>query len=185
MAGKWLKTAAVVLVAMMLSACGASVDSISSAVGDGGSVESDDGTTNSVQAPPGFEDLTAGTLVDGLIPELADLPLPGVAAFSAGAAFTAAQDPRETAGQIIFFLEPRADVAKFYLEELPRQGYTISGQPGTVEQVDEMVDAGFENFTLQFDGPDGIPLQLNISETLALEGGTTMNINRFRNPTGG
>ena len=190
MAEKWRTIVALFLVAVILSACGASTGStaVSSDTSTTASTEdvgeSNGESSGSVQAPPGFEDLNAGQLADGLIPELADIPLPSVAAFGPGAAFSADQDPRETALQMAFFLEAPADIAKFYIEELPRQGYTISGQPGTVEQVDEMVAAGSASFALQFDGPDGVPLQLNISTTLnGVE--TTMNINRFRNPSGG
>lgn len=144
-------------------------------------VDSASSTDDGITRFPGHE---GQVLVSGLIPELADLPVPDVAAFHTGGAFDANQDPRETATQRVDFLLEPAEVAAFYFDALAAQGYTAvaNNQPGSVEQLAELVEAGAESFTLDFDGPDGIPLRL-IIDPGNTGGNTTMNINRFRSGT--
>lgn len=123
-------------------------------------------------------------LVGGFIPELADLPVPEVAAFHNGAAYDASQDPRETAVQRVDFLLEPAEVADFYLKELTAQGYVAASgsQAKTEAEVAEFSANGIESFILVFDSPDGIPLQLSISPSNT-GGNTSMNVNRFRSGT--
>lgn len=127
---------------------------------------------------PGHEGIE---LVSELIPELADLPMPDVAAFHYGSAYTARQDPRETAIQRVDFLLEPAEVAMFFVEQLTAQGYTITnGSVDTAEaKIAETTEAGFASFQLSFEGPDGVPLNLSI-DPANTGGNTTMNINRYR-----
>jgi len=102
--------------------------------------------------PAGFEGLPENVYVDGFIPELAHLPVPSPAAFVAGRAFTADEDPRETAVQIVYFLGEPSSVIEFYLSELDDAGYVAeSGSfPQTVAEIGELADQGVNQARLAF-----------------------------------
>ena len=184
--------------AITTGACGGGDEPADADPADVGIAADADDATGPAGAPPGFEGLADGLeLVDGLIPELADLPVPDDVAFMAGQAYTAEQDPRETAVQRVFFLlEPR-EVAEFYLTELTDDGYTVSAS--AVRTIDPTMDEALaqvrerwdeveamgQGFSvqLQLDGPDGIPLNLNIGPS-GVGVPTSVNVNRFMSGTG-
>ena len=135
--------------------------------------------------PAGFEGLPEGvTYASELIPELADLPLLTPAAFSQGQAFTADEDPRETAVQMVDFLAEPGVVTEFYLAELSGAGYVAESDsfPKTVAELQELADEGIMESRLVFTSPEGIPLQL-IIRPIETDGMSVMNVNRFLSGT--
>jgi hypothetical protein len=83
--------------------------------------------------------------------------------------------------QRVEFLMPPEELATFYFDALEAQGYVVASgsQPSSVEQLAEIVSEGATSYTLVFDGPGGIPLQLAIGPS-PIGATSTMNINRYR-----
>ena len=84
--------------------------------------------------------------VDGLIPELAAVPVPDGAVFGTGAVYP------DRAGQDIYLDTSVGDTARFYLEALPAAGFEISSN-GTVQSEDQVLE--FASMTISFLDPDG------------------------------
>ncbi len=186
----WRVLVALTCVVALAASCGGADDG-PSAPGRDDSVEvspaesaraegtSEDSASNGL--PAGFEGLPEGvTYASEFIPELADLPLPASAAFSQGQAFTADEDPRETAVQRVYFLAEPSVVTEFYLAELSGSGYMAESDsfPKTVAELQELADEGILESRLVFTSPDGIPLQLTIRPS-GIDGVSLMNVNRF------
>jgi len=99
---------------------------------------------------PGFKVPDGVRLADGLIPELSRIPLPSSpAVFEMGTAYTASQDPRETAVQSVHFTVSPRELLGNYLSSLPAAGFTIRT---SVDAFDEASQAYIE-----FIDPDGLP----------------------------
>jgi len=104
--------------------------------------------------------------VDGLIPELSAIPLPDTpVVFSRGFAYTADQDPRQTAGQRLHFTSEAEAIAVFYLRELPVAGFVLVA--GIGEGITDPADVAGElrkreRVTILFNDPAGIPGRLII-----------------------
>lgn len=151
------------------------VEGVEDAVGDAGDAGDTD-AADAVEAPDGME-LDGLPLVDGLIPELAGLPVPDGTAFQPGDAYDEDVDPRATAVQMLFFPSPPHEVAAFYLDELPAAGYPLdSGGGGAITDPAEIVPD--EPVVIWFTTPDGHPGQLVISPSFLAP--AQMNVNVYR-----
>jgi hypothetical protein len=186
---------ALVLVSLVVSlgvACGsdndadtdnAGADDASDVVADGDEDEGGqpDGDGGATDVPEGFDVPEALPLADGLIPELAAIPVPdGDIVYERGSANTEEMDPRQTAVQQLHFTMPVVDVATFYLQALPDAGFEIEGGEGSVTEPEEIPDAleFSPQLVIMFVDPDGNPGNLLISPGAFAE--AQMNINVFR-----
>lgn len=116
-------------------------------------------------------------LAEGLIPELASLPLPpGPAVFQIGSAYNADQDPRETAVQMAHFTLTPEELAEFYLLELPAAGYVIVTDQGGITDPSE-IEPGRQLIVI-FTDPNGLPGHVTIAP--GAWSPSQMNINLFR-----
>lgn len=132
--------------------------------------------TETVEVPAGFDIPEGVPLADGLIPELAEIPLPdGPAVFSVGSANDADVDPRETAQQQVHFTISPTDVVDFYVTELPASGFVVDSAPDPADA------AGGQQVVIEFTDPDGLPGRIFVSPGAWSE--SQININLFRSGT--
>jgi hypothetical protein len=173
---------------LALAACGGDDDSTDapSAIDDASDVASGDAdesggeASDSNAAPTGFDLPDDLPLADGLIPELATIPVPEGVAFGVGSAYTADQDPRETAIQQVFFTIPADEVAAYYLDELPAEGFTLESGGGSISDQSEIVVAD-QQYMIRFTTPDGLPGQVFVQAGLLSP--AQININVYRSGT--
>jgi len=182
----WRKmVVALTCVVLLAASCGGDDGAFAPGAGDSvaAQVQADSAESDSPGngLPAGFEGLPESVYVDGFIPELAHLPVAPSAVFAAGQAYTADQDPRETAVQLVYFLGEPSSVIEFYLDELATAGYVAESDsfPQTVSEIQELADQGINEARLIFKGPDGIPLQLTIRPSFT-DGVSQMNVNLYR-----
>jgi hypothetical protein len=154
---------------------------------DSGSAQGDTNTTNqsstnttaqqgSGSAMPEGIDLPEGVpRADALIPELAEIPIPDGAVFGGGSAHTKAQDPRETAVQIVYFAQSVEEIVTFYLDSLPAAGFQIESQ-GSVTKAADIQPTG-DNLVI-FTDPGGLSGSLDIKPGAFSP--TLLSINLFR-----
>jgi len=118
---------------------------------------------------------------DGLIPELAHIPIPDTeVVFEAGQALSADVDPRATAAQLVHFDMPVDVVVAFYLETLPDRDFELrSGSGGAVTDAEQIRKDG--DNVIELTDPNGLPGVLSISP--GHWSATTMNINLFLSGT--
>lgn len=152
--------------------------------GDDAATSTDEGSTaveesatpapDAVDVPEGFDVPEGVPLADGLIPELAEIPLPdGPAVFEVGVAYDAATDPRETAQQQVHFTISPQEVLDFYYRALPEEGFVIDSEP-----VDAV--AG-QQVAIEFTDPAGLPGRIFVSS--GAWSASQININLFRSGT--
>lgn len=127
----------------------------------------------SSDVPPGFDIPEGLPIDDGLIPELADIPIPdGPAVYSDGVAYGADVDPRETAVQSVYFTISSGEVADFYRTALPAAGFVVVSDTGA-ESVEQAI--------IEFTDPAGLPGHISVNPGNFSE--STININLFRSGT--
>jgi hypothetical protein len=163
---------------LVLGGCSGEDDSSSSAdegttsVQEGGEETATDPAA--VDVPEGFDVPEGVPLADGLIPELAEIPLPvGPVVFEVGVAYDAATDPRETASQRVHFTISPQEVLDFYYRALPEAKFMIDSEP-----VDAV--AG-QQTVIEFTDPDGLPGRIFVSSGAWSD--SQININLFRSGT--
>ena len=127
-------------------------------------------TSGEVAAPDGTP------LADGLIDELAAIPLPDEVGFGDGVVYDEDDDTRRTAAQLLFFAMPTWELAAFYLDALPSAGFTVEAGDGTVVRPQDIVDD--QPIVILFTTPDGLPGRLTI--TPGVLSPSEMNINIYR-----
>lgn len=114
------------------------------------------GDAASALIPPDRVALPEGIpTVDGLIPELAAIPVPDGAVFGTGGVYP------DRASQDIYLDTSVGDTARFYLEALPAAGFEITSS-GTVQSEDEVLE--FASMSISFLDPNGNNGDLNIRE---------------------
>lgn len=170
---------ALLIGALALAACGGgdSDDGGASAV----ELATEDAATGDAAPAPDGLDIPEGMpLADGLIPELAAIPLPdGDLAFGVGDAYGEDVDPRQTAVQQVFFTVPSDEVARFYIDALPAAGLTLDEGNGSV--TDPAAVQPDVPTRILFTTQDGIPGQLMIGPSAVAA--SQMNINLYRSGT--
>jgi hypothetical protein len=112
---------------------------------------------------------------DGLIPELAEIPLPDGGVFGKGTAYTKAQDPRETAVQVVYFTQSAEEIVTFYLDALPANGFQIESQGSVTEAAD--IQPNGDNLVL-FTDPDGLSGSLDIKPGAFSPAQLSINLSR-------
>jgi hypothetical protein len=119
--------------------------------------------TGTGQGPLGMDEL-GRPIADGLMPELAAVPVPDGAGFLGGTAYTAAQDPRQTAVQDVYVEASVADATAFYAQALPGAGFKVTGtEVGTTETAISFVDPdGYEGEILIKPSSIGPPTDIHV-----------------------
>lgn len=172
---RWLSTAAVAG-ALVLAGCGGEGDS-SGTVGEQLVAQSDSAMTDTPEpprTPEGFSVHKAVPLSDGLIPELAEIPLPeGSIVFEPGSAHSADIDPRQTAIQTVHFTMPPQELLDFYLAALPLAGFKVTSSTNAFAEASQAV--------IEFTDASGIPGRLFFSPGAWSK--SQMRINLYRSGT--
>ena len=127
-------------------------------------------TSGQVAAPDGTP------LADGLIDDLAGIPVPDEVGFGDGVTYDDDEDPRQTAAQLLYFAIPASELAEFYLDALPAAGFTLEPGAGAITRPAEIVSN--RRILIRFTTPDGLPGQLAISPGVLSP--SEMNINVYR-----
>ena len=152
--------------------------------GDDAATSTDEGSTavqesatpapDAVEVPVGFDEPEGVPLAEGLIPELAEIPLPAEpAVFEVGVAYDAETDPRETAQQQVHFTISPQEVLDFYYRALPEEGFVIDSEPVDAVEGQQVV--------IEFTDPDGLPGRIFVSTGAWSE--SQININLFLSGT--
>jgi hypothetical protein len=157
-------TMTALLVAGSLAGCSGVTDP---GVATSGEPEAGGGGTSDQAGPggqgPGGMDQLGLTLVDGLIPELSAVPVPDGAGFVTGTAYTAAQDPRQTAVQDVYVAGSVADAAAFYQAALPGAGFQVTDTEQGQQSIISFVDPdGYEGELIISPSAIGPPTQIHI-----------------------
>jgi len=139
---------------------------------DGQADTTESGGSSSSPLPDGFDFGDDFPTASSLIDELADLPMPAGAVFGVGSANTARQDPRETAVQQVYFDLSVVEAFVFFIDELPKAGFTII-ENGTWTEAEV---AEFGQAVIVFER-DGIPAQFVMAP--GTDATSSININMF------
>ena len=136
-----------------------------------------DGVANDGPVTSGEVAAPADTpLADGLIDDLAAIPVPDEVGFGDGVTYDEDEDPGQTAAQMLYFAITASELALFYLDALPAAGFTLEPGGGAITRPEEIVAE--QRILIRFTTPDGLPGQLAISPGLLSP--SEMNINVYR-----
>ena len=143
-------------------------------VGEQVAVQNDSSTVKAPEnprTPAGFNVHKGVPLADGLIPELAGIPLPeGPVVFELGSAHSADIDPRETAIQTVHFTIAPHELLDFYLTALPSAGFKVKSSLDAFAEASQAI--------IEFTDVNGRPGRLFFNPGAWSESQVRINLHR-------